>query len=70
MVKKSSVKIAKDRLKVLVISDRVHCNPDSYEKICRELYQSLSKYLEITPEEFDVSITRTHIHIKLAGEKH
>lgn len=70
MVKKSSVSIAKDRLKVLVISDRVHCNPDAFDKICRELYQTLSKYIEITPEEFDVSITRTHIHITLTGEKH
>ncbi len=70
MVKKSSVSIAKDRLKVLVISDRVHCNPDAFDKICHELYQTLSKYIEITPEEFDVSITRTHIHITLTGEKH
>lgn len=70
MLKRSSVSIAKDRLKVLVISDRVQCKPDAYEKICREMYQTLSKYIEITPEEFDVSITRTHIHIKLTGEKH
>lgn len=70
MLKRSSVSIAKDRLKVLVISDRVQCKPDAYEKICHEMYQTLSKYIEITPEEFDVSITRTHIHIKLTGEKH
>lgn len=70
MLKRSSVSIAKDRLKVLVVSDRVHCKPDAYENICRELYQTLSKYIEITPEEFDVSMTRTHIHIKLIGEKH
>lgn len=70
MLKRSSVSVAKDRLRTLVVSDRVHCNPDAYEHICRELYQTLSKYLELTPEEFDVSITRTHIHIKLTGEEH
>ena len=69
MLKKSSVTIAKDRLKVLVISDRVQCKPENFEKIQSELYRTLSKYLEITPEEFDVSITRTHIHIKFTGEE-
>lgn len=69
MLKRSSVSIAKDRLKVLVISDRVHCQPDAYDRIQQELYQTLSKYIELTPEAFDVSITRTHIHIKLTGEE-
>ena len=70
MLNRSSVSVAKDRLKVLVISDRVQCKPDAYDKIRKELYQTLSKYLELIPEEFDVNITRTHIHIKLTGEEH
>ena len=69
MVRRSSVRIAKDRLKVLVGTDRMQCKPDFYEKISRELYQNLSKYIEITPEEFEVSYTRTHVHIKFTGEK-
>ena len=69
MVRRSSVRIAKDRLKVLVGTDRMQCKPDFYEKISRELYQTLSKYIEITPEEFEVSYTRTHVHIRLTGEK-
>ena len=68
MVRRSSVRIAKDRLKVLVGTDRMQCKPDFYEKISRELYQTLSKYIEITPEEFEVSYTRTHVHIKFTGE--
>ena len=48
MLKKSSVVIAKDRLKALVVSDRVSCIPGAYENICRELYESLSKYMELT----------------------
>lgn len=47
MVRRSSVRIAKDRLKVLVGTDRMQCKPDFYEKISRELYQTLSKYIEI-----------------------
>lgn len=50
MLKKSSVFVAKNRLKALVTSDRVKCTPDSYDKICRELYETLSKYVEFTEE--------------------
>ena len=52
MLKKSSVAVAKTRLKMLVTSDRVCCAPDDYDNICRELYQALSKYLEITEDDF------------------
>ncbi|MDE6937371.1 MAG: cell division topological specificity factor MinE, partial [Lachnospiraceae bacterium] len=38
MLRKSSVSIAKDRVKALVVSDRVHCTPDVYDNICRELF--------------------------------
>ncbi len=69
MGKKSSVSIAKDRLKALVVSDRVHCKPDLCDKLNQELYYTLSKYIEITPEDFNVSVTRTHIHIRITGEE-
>ena len=69
MARRSSVRIAKDRLKVLVVSDRMKCQPEACERISHERYQVLSKYMEITPEEFDVSYSRTHVHIRLTGEK-
>ena len=58
-----SVTIAKDRLRNLLITDRIQCTPDM-------IYQTISKYIEISPEQFDVKITRTDIHIKYTGEKH
>lgn len=67
--KRPSVLIAKDRLKALLVSDRVNCTPDAFDKIQHELYKTLSKYVEITPEEFDVQITRSTIYIKLTGEE-
>ena len=70
MIKKSSVDIAKERLKALVDSDRVSCRPEDIEKITWELYRSLSKYIELTSEDFSVSFTRNNIHIKLIGEDH
>ena len=69
MAKHSSVRIAKDRLRTLVGSDRMKCQPEICERISRELYQVLSKYVEITPEEFAVSFGRTDVHIRLTGEK-
>ena len=64
MLKKSSVFVAKNRLKALVTSDRVKCTPDSYDKICRELYETLSKYMD-----FKVEIFRTQILISFSGEE-
>ena len=69
MLKKSSVAVAKSRLKMLVTSDRVRCAPDEYDNICRELYQTLSKYMQITEEDFKVDICRTHILITIAGDE-
>lgn len=69
MLKKSSVSIAKNRLRVLVTSDRVQCSPASYDKICRELYETLSKYIEITEDEFAVEIARNKVFITFAGDE-
>ncbi len=66
--KKSSVLIAKDRLKVLLVSDRVNCTPDTLEKFERELYKTVSKYIDVVPEKFDVQISHDNIQIKLTGE--
>ena len=68
MLRKSSVSIARDRVKALVISDRVHCTPDAYNNICRELFISLSKYMELTEDDFQVNINRTQVVITFAGE--
>ena len=66
--KSSSVMIAKDRLKLVLVSDRVNCTPDALKKFELELYKTVSKYIDIIPENFDVQITRDNIYIKLTGE--
>ena len=65
----ASVQIAKDRLKALLGADRMQCTPDITEKLSADLYHILSKYMEITPENFNIEITRTDIHIRYTGEK-
>ena len=68
MFKRSSVSIAKERLLHLVTSDRVSTLPESYDMISRELYNVLSKYIEITEDNFHIEINRTNILIHFTGE--
>lgn len=65
--KTSSVSIAKERLKLLLVSDRANCTPDTFEKLKEELYYTISKYIEITPEMFEVDMTPANICITLSG---
>ena len=68
MIKKSSVCIAKNRLKQLLTSDRVLCMPESYDKINKEIYNVLSKYIDITEDKFHIEIERTRLIIYFTGE--
>ena len=67
--RRSSVPIAKDRLKTLLVSDRVNCKPNTYEIMMDELYQTISKYIEVSPNDFDVQVTHSKILITIVGEE-
>lgn len=69
MSKKSSVSIAKSRIRTLITSDRMQCSTITYETIYKELYETLAKYIEFTEDDFDVVIDRHQIIITFAGEK-
>ena len=45
--KKTSRSIAKDRLKILLISDRINCSPQTLNLIKQDLIHSISKYMSI-----------------------
>lgn len=57
--KKNSGDIAKDRLKLVLISDRANCSPDVMEMIKNDIIQVISKYMEIDAEGLDIQITQT-----------
>ena len=57
--KKNSGNVAKDRLKLLLISDRADCSPDVMENIKNYIIQVISKYMEIDAEGLDIQITQT-----------
>ena len=45
--RKSSGDVAKDRLKLLLVSDRANCSPDVMELIKNDIIKVISKYMEI-----------------------
>ena len=57
--KKTSGDYAKDRLKLLLVSDRANCSPDVMEQIKNEIIQVISKYVEIDASGLDIQITQT-----------
>lgn len=65
--KKNSSELAKDRLKLLLISDRVDCSTEVIEMIKNDMIKVISKYIEIDPEGMEVQITRTRSSAKDAG---
>lgn len=54
--KKSSCQVAKDRLKILLISDRVNCSPEMMERIKTDITKVISKYMKIDTENMDIQI--------------
>lgn len=57
--KKSSGNVAKDRLKLVLVSDRANCSPELMEQIKNDIIQVLSKYVEIDKEGLDIKIEQT-----------
>ena len=56
--KKSSSDVAKDRLKLVLVSDRATCSPDIMQKIRSDIIEVLSKYAEIDMDNIDINITQ------------
>lgn len=57
--RKSSGNVAKDRLKLVLVSDRANCSPDLMEQIKNDIINVLSKYVEIDKEGLDIKIEQT-----------
>lgn len=57
--KKSSSDVAKDRLKLVLVSDRANCSPEIMEQIKNDIINVISKYVEIDVEGLDIKITQT-----------
>ena len=57
--RKKSSEIAKDRLKILLISDRVSCSPEMLELIKADIVNVISKYMRIDTVNMDIQISKS-----------
>lgn len=57
--RKSSREVAKDRLKILLISDRVNCSPEMMELIKADITKVISKYMKIDTANMEIQISKT-----------
>ena len=57
--KTASGEIAKDRLKLVLVHDRVNCSSQVLEMLKIDIIKVISNYMEIDLEELDIQITKT-----------
>ena len=55
--RKKSSEVAKDRLKILLISDRVNCSPEVMERIKADIADVISKYMKIDVNSMEIQMT-------------
>ena len=58
--KKSSGNIAKDRLKVLLISDRINCSPHTLNLMKQDIIRCISKYMSIDEENMEIVLKKNN----------
>ncbi len=57
--RKSSKEIARDRLKILLISDRVNCSAETLEMIKYDIAKVIGKYMKIDADSMEIQISKT-----------
>ena len=57
--KKGSGDVAKDRLKLLLVSDRANCSPEVMEMIKNDIIKVISKYMVIDAEGLQITSTES-----------
>ena len=59
--KNKSGNVAKDRLKLLLVSDRANCSPEVMEAIKNDIIKVISKYMDVDTDALDIQITTTPV---------
>lgn len=62
----SSKDVAKERIKLVLIHDRVDCSSDTLEMLKNDIIKVISNYMEIDDEELDIQISQTPLE---SGER-
>jgi cell division topological specificity factor len=56
--KKASKNVAKERLQLILIHDRIQLSPRELEEMKKEILAVVSKYVEVSEQELMVSLQR------------
>jgi len=65
---KNSGHVAKERLQVVLIQDRVKMPPDTMNKIRDEIIEVISKYVDIDTDGIDISLTKSARQSRLVAD--
>lgn len=61
-LKKNSGEIARNRLKLLLTSDKINCSPEIMEMIKDDMIHMISKYMDIDPGGIELEISHHAIN--------
>lgn len=64
----TSREMAKDRLQLVVVQDRVKLSPDVMNRMKDELIQVISKYVEIEEDGINISLTKSGRQSRLTAD--
>jgi cell division topological specificity factor len=64
----SSREIAKNRLQLVLVHDRVDLSPQKMQMLRDELINAISKYVEIDVEGMQVNVTQNNRHCRLTAD--
>ncbi|MDO5291313.1 MAG: cell division topological specificity factor MinE [bacterium] len=57
----NSGNVAKDRLKLLLVSDRATCSPEIMERMKSDIMEVISRYIDFDASALDIEIKQTDI---------
>ena len=64
--RKKSREIARDRLKILLISDRVNCSAEMIEMIKNDITKVISKYMKIDTQSIARDVTKCRHFMRIS----
>jgi cell division topological specificity factor len=64
----TSREIAKDRLQLVLVQDRVNLSPEKMSELKDELIKTISKYVEIDQDGISISLTKTGRRSRLTAD--
>jgi len=64
----SSREVAKNRLQLVLVHDRVDLSPQKMQMLRDELISAISKYVEIDVEGMQVNLTQNNRHCRLTAD--